>query len=356
MKKLFTLFFSLLLASLFTTASAQQNIFVWKKGGDLSVISSESVDSVSFSAGSWLFHITTSAAVSVTTNSFQARSSVSLNENVKSLSVTPEVGVCYSDKNPQPTYVDGKQSSDANMEDNNFIVEGLVSGTLYYYRTYVKLLDEVYYDQNVYTVTTRGAKPQGKIIGGHKFVDLGLPSGLLWAECNVGASSPWEDGDYYAWGETEPKSIYNYDNYKWGGFKNLTKYNSSDGKTTLDPSDDVATVKWGKECRMPLRTEFEELYNKCDWTWKSSYHGTSGYLVKGPNNQTIFLPASGTREDETLYKHGEDGHYWSSTSPSMRDINNAYRLCFFFDEQNFIWPSFTIYCRNGLSVRPVAEK
>ena len=146
MKKLFTLFFSLLLASLFTTASAQQNIFVWKKGGDLSVISSESVDSVSFSAGSWLFHITTSTAVSVTTNSFQARSSVSLNENVKSLSVTPEVGVCYSDKNPQPTYVDGKQSSDANMEDNIFTVEGLVSGTLYYYRTYVKLLDEVYYD------------------------------------------------------------------------------------------------------------------------------------------------------------------------------------------------------------------
>ena len=196
MKKLFTLFFSLLLAGLFTTASAQQNIFVWKKGGDLSVISSESVDSVSFSAGSWLFHITTSAAVSVTTNSFQARSSVSLNENVKSLSVTPEVGVCYSDKNPQPTYVDGKQSSDANMEDNIFIVEGLVSGTLYYYRTYVKLLDEVYYDQNVYTVTTRGAKPQGKIIGGHKFIDLGLPSGLLWAETNVGASSYFDDGDY----------------------------------------------------------------------------------------------------------------------------------------------------------------
>lgn len=190
-------------------------------------------------------------------------------------------------------------------------------------------------------------------------MDLGLPSGLLWAECNVGASSPWEDGDYYAWGETEPKSIYNYDNYKWGGFKNLTKYNSSDGKTTLDPSDDVATVKWGKECRMPLRTEFEELYNKCDWTWKSSYHGTSGYLVKGPNNQTIFLPASGMREDETLYKHGEDGQYWSSTSPSMRDKNDAYRLCFFFYEKNYknyIYPDFTIYCRNGLSVRPVAEK
>ena len=350
MKKLFTLFFSLLLASLFTTASAQQNIFVWKKGGDLSVISSESVDSVSFSAGSWLFHITTSAAVSVTTNSFQARSSVSLNENVKSLSVTPEVGVCYSDVNPQPTYVDGKQSSDANMEDNIFTVEGLVSGTLYYYRTYVKLLDEVYYDQNVYTVTTRGAKPQGKVIGDHKFVDLGLPSGLLWAECNVGASSPWEDGDYYAWGEIQTKSDYSWDTYKWGN--SPTKYNSSDGKTTLEASDDVATVKWGKECRMPSRAEFQELYNKCDWTWKSNYNGASGYLVKGPNNQTIFLPASGCRFNGVLYYHGSYGDYWSSSLlTSCTDY--VYYLKF---GSGDIDPS--VYCSpfNGCSVRPVAEK
>ena len=350
MKKLFTLFFSLLLAGLFTTASAQQNIFVWKKGGDLSVISSESVDSVLFSAGSWLFHITTSTAVSVTTNSFQTRSSVSLNENVKSLSVTPEVGVCYSDKNPQPTYVDGKQSSDANMEDNIFIVEGLVSGTLYYYRTYVKLLDEIYYDQNVYTVTTRGAKPQGKIIGDHKFVDLGLPSGLLWAECNVGASTPYADGDYYAWGEIQTKSDYSWDTYKWGN--SPTKYNSSDGKTTLEASDDVATVKWGKECRMPSRAEFQELYNKCDWTWKSNYNGTSGYLVKGPNNQTIFLPASGYRFNGVLYYHGSYGDYWSS---SLLTSCTDYVYYLYFGSGD-IDPSG--YCSpfNGCSVRPVAEK
>ena len=351
MKKLFTLFFSLLLAGLFTTASAQQNIFVWKKGGDLSVISSESVDSVSFSAGSWLFHITTSAAVSVTTNSFQTRSSVSLNENVKSLSVIPEVGVCYSDKNPQPTYVDGKQSSDANMEDNIFIVEGLVSGTLYYYRTYVKLLDEVYYDQNVYTVTTRGAKPQGKIIGDHKFVDLGLPSGLLWAECNVGASSPWEDGDYYAWGETQTKSDYSWDTYKWGN--SPTKYNSSDGKTTLEASDDVATVKWGKECRMPSPAEFQELYKNCDWTWKSNYNGTSGYLVTGPSGQTIFLPASGGRDDGVLYDHGSYGCYWSSSLNASDTDADAYDLCFYSGDVN---PNNCYYRYDGYSVRPVAEK
>lgn len=361
MKKLFTLFFSLLLASLFTTASAQQNIFVWKKGGDLSVISSESVDSVSFSTGSWLFHITTSAAVSVTTNSFQARSSVSLNENVKSLSVIPEVGVCYSDKNPQPTYVDGKQSSDANMEDNIFIVEGLVSGTLYYYRTYVKLLDEVYYDQNVYTVTTRGAKPQGKIIGGHKFIDLGLPSGLLWAETNVGASSYFDDGDYFAWGETETKSSYSWDTYKWKSSGNsLSKYNSEDGKTTLDAEDDVATVQWGEGCRMPPRAEFQELYDKCDWSWKSDYKGTgvSGRLVTGPNNNTIFLPASGYRyKEEPINARGLHGSYWSSSLYSSDDVY-VYNLCFYsprFDNGS-ISPSFYNFCFFGFPVRPVAEK
>ena len=357
MKKLFTLFFSLLLAGLFTTASAQQNIFVWKKGGDLSVISSESVDSVSFSAGSWLFHITTSDAVSVTTNSFQARSSVSLNENVKSLSVTPEVGVCYSDKNPQPTYVDGKQSSDANMEDNIFIVEGLVSGTLYYYRTYVKLLDEVYYDQNVYTVTTRGAKPQGKIIGGHKFIDLGLPSGLLWAETNVGASSYFDDGDYFAWGETETKSSYSWNTYNklLNLDCSLSKYNSSDGKTTLDAEDDVATVQWGEGCRMPSRAEFQELYDKCDWSWKSDYKGTgvSGRLVTGPNNNTIFLPASGYRYDDDLYYgDGSMGSYWSNSLNSS-DTDNAYGLSFINVD---ISPS-GYSCRYfGFPVRPVAEK
>ena len=350
MKKLFTLFFSLLLAGLFTTASAQQNIFVWKKGGDLSVISSESVDSVSFSAGSWLFYITTSTAVSVTTNSFQVRSSISLNENVKSLSVTPEVGVCYSDENPQPTYSDAHKTLGSSMTDYTINIEDVDPGTTYYYRTYVKLLGEVYYDPNVYSITTLGTKPQNKVINGHKFVDLGLPSGLLWAETNVGAFAPYADGDYYAWGETETKSSYSWDTYKWGS--STTKYNSSDGKTTLEASDDVATVKWGKECRMPSPAEFQELYNKCDWTWKSSYNGASGYLVTGPNNQTIFLPASGGCFNGDLGNHGFSGYYWSS-SLYAGSTNYAYNLYF---RSGFIGPSYNGNRCNGRSVRPVAEK
>lgn len=351
MKKLFTLFFFLLFASVFTTASAQQNIFVWKNGGNLSVISSENVDSVSFSVGSWLFEITTSTAVSVTTNSFKAMASVSLNENVKSLSVSPEVGVCYSDENSQPTYSDAHDVLGSSMTDYTININYIDPGTTYYYRTYVKLLGEVYYDPNVYSITTLGTKPTYTIINGHKFVDLGLPSGLLWARNNVGASTPYADGDYYAWGETEPKSVYSWSTYKWGS--NPTKYNSSDGKTTLEASDDVATVKWGKECRMPSCAEFQELYNKCDWTWKSNYNGASGYLVKGPNNQTIFLPASGYRDDGGLYGRGSNGYYWSS---SLYASNAGYAYYLNFDS-GYIYPCYYVdYRYYGRSVRPVAEK
>ena len=351
MKKLFTLFFSLLLASIFSTASAQQNIFVWKDGGNLSVISSENVDSVSFSVGSWLFKITTSTAVSVTTSSFKAMASVSLNENVKSLSVSPEVGVCYSDENSKPTYSDAHKTLGSSMTDYTININYIDPGTTYYYRTYVKLLGEVYYDPNVYSITTLGTKPTYyyTIVNGHKFVDLGLPSGLLWARNNVGASTPYADGDYYAWGETQTKSYYSWSTYKWGS--NPTKYNSSDGKTTLEASDDVATVKWGKECRMPSRAEFQELYNKCDWTWKSNYNGASGYLVKGPNGQTIFLPASGYRYGDLSY-HGSDGYYWSS---SLYTSNTDYAYYLNFDS-GFINPCDINYRYNGHSVRPVAEK
>lgn len=350
MKKLFTLFFSLLLAGIFTTASAQQNIFVWENGGNLKVISSEDVDSMSFSVGSWLFKITTSTAVSVTTSSFKAMASVSLNENVKSLSVSPEVGVCYSDENSQPTYSDAHDVLGSSMTDYTININYIDPGTTYYYRTYVKLLGEVYYDPNVYSITTLGTKPTYTIVNGHKFVDLGLPSGLLWARNNVGASTPYADGDYYAWGETETKSYYSWDTYKWGS--PTTKYNSSDGKTTLEASDDVATVKWGKECRMPSSAEFQELYNKCDWTWKSNYNGTSGYLVKGPNNQTIFLPASGYRYNGILYNHGSNDGCWSS-SLGTSNTGCAYGLGFYSGGVN---PSGGYGRYIGHSVRPVAEK
>lgn len=360
MKKLFTLILSLLLTGVYTTASAQQNIFVWKNGGNLSVVSAASIDSVSFSVGSWLFNITTSTPVSVTTSSFEAVASVSLNEGVKSLSVSPEVGVCYSDENEQPICNDYCKKLGNSMTDYTISINDVDPGTTFYYRTYVKFLDEVYYDSNVLSVTTLGTKPVENnlyvTINNHKFVDLGLPSGLLWAECNVGASSAYVDGEYYSWGEIETKSDYSSSNYKWGrdyNNENYTKYNLSDYKKTLDASDDVATVKWGKGCRMPSQLEFRELYNKCVWAWNSNYNGTSGYLVIGPNGSSIFLPASGLRGNRgyegDLYVHGSCGYYWSATLSG----SSAYNLYFSSDWVN---PSDTYGRSPGFAVRPVAEK
>ena len=348
MKKLFTLLAALML--IFTASFAQQNFYFWGKNGNVSTEPISQVDSLTFSVGSWLFQISKPVSLGATTSAFQGSAKVALNEKVKNIDVSPEVGICYSDENAIPTYSDFKKELGSTMQDYSFTIMNVTPGTTYYYRTYVKLLDEVYYSA-VNSITTMGEKPQpqDKIINGHKFVDLGLPSGLLWAKTNVGASSSSDDGDYFAWGETSPKSIYSWDTYKWG--RNPSKYNTSDGKTTLEAEDDAATVNWGAPCRMPDSSEFQELYSKCDWSWKSNYNGASGYLVTGPNGNTIFFPASGARDDADLFNHGSYGNYWSRS----RSVNPDYaRNLYFYSGR--IDPVYSNYRYNGLTVRPVAEK
>ncbi len=162
--------------------------------------------------------------------------------------------------------------------------------------------------------------------GNHEWVDLGLPSGTLWATCNVGASSPEGYGDYFAWGETEPKDYYGSLNYKWwydpgpGSDPFFTKYytgNSSfdgivDNKTELDPEDDAAYVNWGPLWRMPSREQMDELLNECSWEW-TTRNGVNGELVTGPNGKTLFFPAAGYRENDEVKWVGERGMYWSHT-------------------------------------------
>ena len=150
-------------------------------------------------------------------------------------------------------------------------------------------------------------------------VDLGLPSGTLWADRNVGADSPEAYGDYFAWGETEPKSTYYWRTYKWcrGSYTTMTKYctqssyGTVDNKTTLDLEDDAAYVNMGAEWRMPTDDELYELYSKCTWTW-TTQNGTKGYKVTGPNGNSIFLPAAGYRYDRINYA-GYSGYYWSAS-------------------------------------------
>ena len=152
----------------------------------------------------------------------------------------------------------------------------------------------------------------------HRYVDLGLPSGTLWATCNVGASAPEEFGDYFAWGETEPKEDYLWTTYKWcnGSDQTLTKYctydyfGTVDSLTVLYPEDDAATVNWGSSWCMPTEDQFLELYRLCSKIW-TTRNGVNGYLYIGPSGNTLFLPATGKRIGSSLQESGTRGYYWS---------------------------------------------
>ena len=226
---------------------------------------------------------------------------------------------------------------------------------------------------------------------GHAYVDLGLPSGLKWATCNIGATKPEEYGDYFAWGDTVPyykeghsqddpcsdwkddKDGYTWTNYRFrtsgdsGNNVKFSKYNTSsnygnngfqDDKTTLDPEDDAASYQWGGSWRMPTQADFGELQDNCKWdridAGNTEFGGIAGYKVtsqkEGYKDRFIFLPAAGYRFGTSLYGVGRYGYYWSSSlytdSPEC-----AYRLFF---SSNFVDRYYNLrYC--GQSVRPVCK-
>ena len=198
-------------------------------------------------------------------------------------------------------------------------------------------------------------------VGDHEWVDLGLPSGTLWATCNVGANSPEEYGDYFAWGETEPKDYYGWWTYKWcnGSSHTLTKYcddseygynGFTDGLTELLPEDDAATANWGSDWRMPSDEQTMELridrYVTYKWTMQN---GVNGYkITSNSNGKSIFLPAAGYRYGTSLDDVGDDGYYWSCEC----DLKYADFLHI---------ASYNLFGSNtdrseGMSVRPVRVK
>ena len=158
---------------------------------------------------------------------------------------------------------------------------------------------------------------QSGSIDGRDYVDLGLPSGTLWATCNVGASSPEDYGDYFAWGETSAKTMYNWSTYfdtKDNG-NTFNKYNNNDGLTILEPEDDAAYKNWGPAWRMPSKDQIDELinsnYTTTEWT---TQNGVQGRLITSKSNgNSIFLPAAGVRTISYLVEVGSDGYYWSRT-------------------------------------------
>ena len=192
----------------------------------------------------------------------------------------------------------------------------------------------------------------------YEYVDLGLPSGTLWATMNVGATSPEEYGGLYAWGEIAEKHNQGWNNYKWynGSENTITKYctNSNygtvDNKTALDLEDDVAHFTWGGDWRMPTKAELNELYNNCTWTG-TTRNGVNGCdVISKKNGNRIFLPYSGYRNNTVTTAKDFAGYYWSS---SLRSDGGSYADYLVFGEDARGWTG----SRNGgQSVRPVKSK
>lgn len=211
-------------------------------------------------------------------------------------------------------------------------------------------------------------------LNGHDYVDLGLPSGTLWATCNVGSNTPEGYGDYFAWGETEAKSTYERDNYKHcnevveTGYNNnpyivykLTKYCSNsilgyngfvDNKTILEAEDDAAIIRWGNEWCMPTYDQWNELNMHTSHQW-TTQNGVSGRVFVGSNGKSIFLPASGYKQNE-LNESTSNGYYWANSLQNGEDWRAS---LFMFDLNGagaWIFINYDYGKREfGYSVRPV---
>ena len=223
-----------------------------------------------------------------------------------------ERGVCYS-TSANPTTSNTKIISGSGLGQFTCYLTDLQENTTYYVRAYAINEKGTAYGEEV-SFTTKAPFENG-----HEYVNLGLS--VKWATMNVGASSPEDYGDYFAWGETSIKSTYGWSSYKHcnGSYNSLTKYNTSssygtvDNKTTLELSDDAARANWGGSWRMPTDAELTELREQCTWTW-TSQNGVNGYKVTSKSNgNSIFLPAAGYRDDSSLSNAGSLGYYWSSS-------------------------------------------
>lgn len=230
-----------------------------------------------------------------------------------------ECGIVYG-VNQNPSLEDSVVVHGKTIGNFNCTLTGLQSGITYYVRAYATGQKGTSYGEEL-SFTTK-TEPN------HPYIDLGLS--VKWATYNIGASSPEEYGDYFAWGETEPKDVYDWSTYKWcnGSQNTLTKYCTKreygvvDNKTALELEDDAAHVNWGGEWRMPTQAELEELRTKCTWL-PAKINGVSGREITGPNGNTLFLPYSGYCS-EGKYPGGGTGHSWSSTSSAY----DAYKLVY----------------------------
>jgi hypothetical protein len=273
-----------------------------------------------------------------------------------------ERGVCWN-TNGTPTILDFRvKDAEGGLGMFTLNLSNLEPQTTYYVRAYATNEAGTSYGEDKSFTTeeiavpedpeTPGDDPEKPQHNGHEYVDLGLPSGLKWATCNVGADSPLEYGDYFAWGETTTKETYDPENcptYELS-ISELQSQGYVDEEGNLMPQYDAATANWGGEWRMPTEAELEELTDNCIWMW-NYLHGVPGYKVIGPNGKSIFLPAAGNFYKSSLKSFGEQGRYWGSTS---RNKNGYYSINLDFDHEE-IYVEYNEYRFYGRSVRPVLE-
>ena len=205
----------------------------------------------------------------------------------------------------------------------------------------------------------------GQTVGGHEYVDLGLS--VKWATCNVGASSPAEYGDFFAWGERSPKKEYLWENYEFrisgesefdvvfSRYITDSQWGKVDNNRRLERVDDAARVLWGNFWRMPTRGEFKELIENCTWTW-TTLEGKKGYKVTSRiNGKSIFLPATGYQNDnygsDSMWNRGTEGNYWSSMINTKYSNMAAYLL---FSESGVSVSNNGSRC-GGRAIRPVTQ-
>ena len=227
-------------------------------------------------------------------------------------------GVCWS-ISPNPTLADIHATNGSGMGSFTSFISGLSCNTTYYVRAYAtNSIVTIYGNQLSFTT----------IDDDHVYIDLGLPSGLLWATCNIGADTPEGYGDYFAWGEITPKDTY------------------TDGNYTYTDFHDAATANWGNGWRMPTYGEFLELSNNTTCTW-TTLNGVNGRLFTATNGNSLFLPAAGYRYGSSLYSAGSSGGCWSRSRLS----DDLLVWVLYFNSEAYVIDGGGGYC--GRSVRPV---
>ena len=246
---------------------------------------------------------------------------------------------------------DGNCHKALSMSGSTFSVNvsPLKSKTKYWYRAYVHISSYPYYyfgkTLTFITQDKEEKEEETNKIDGHEYVDLGLPSGTLWATMNVGATKPEGYGSYFAWGETRPKSNFTRSSYFDSSFQIYRRY----VREILESENDAAYSRWGYHWRIPTLQQWEELKSKCNWAW-GSINGVKGYKVWDKTREKyIFLPAAGFYEESTLRRKDEVGCYWTRNINTYDDMR-AYYLGFGNDYVELNYD----YRWGGQSIRAVA--